>query len=117
MSDRRKIKAKTSYKEEGQKIKKYKKATIPKAIREQTWVQTFGEVYSHKCYVSWCENEISVFDYHVRYDVPESKGGKLDVKNLKPICARCNLSMSNNYTIKEWNKLSKKKNNWWCCFG
>ena len=42
MSGRRKIKAK-AYKEEGQKIKKYKKATIPKAIREQTWVQTFGE--------------------------------------------------------------------------
>ena len=117
MSGRRKIKGKKPTKKKAKKSKKYKKANIPKAIREQTWIQTFGEVYSHKCYVSWCENEISVFDYHVGHDVPESKGGKLDVKNLKPICARCNLSMSNKYTIKEWNKLSKKKNNWWCCFG
>jgi hypothetical protein len=31
----------------------------------------------------------------------------------RPICARCNLSMSNNYTIQEWNQLSqgKKKEN------
>ena len=72
MSGRRKIKAKKPTKKKAKKSRKYKKANIPKAIREQTWVQTFGEVYSHKCYVSWCENEISVFDYHVGHDVPES---------------------------------------------
>ena len=47
---------------------------------------------------------ISVFDFHVGHDQPESKGGTLDVNNLKPICARCNLSMSDKYTIEEWNK-------------
>lgn len=89
--------------------KPYRKTAIPKAIREQVWLQTFGKVYENKCYISWCENIISVFDYHVGHDQPESKGGTLDVNNLKPICARCNLSMSNNYTIEEWNKLSKQK--------
>ena len=88
------------------KPKKYKKETIPKAIREQCWTQSFGKVYEHSCYVHWCENIISVFDFHVGHDKPESKGGTLSVDNIKPICARCNLSMSDNYTIEEWNKLT-----------
>ena len=58
-----------------------------------------------------CENIINPFDYHVGHDQPESKGGTLDINNIKPICARCNLSMSDNYTIKEWNLLSDKKSN------
>ena len=86
--------------------KNNRKETIPKAVREQCWIQSFGKSFEHKCYVSWCENLINPFDFHVGHDVPESKGGTLDVHNLKPICARCNLSMSDNYTIQEWQKLS-----------
>ena len=44
---------------------------------------------------------INVFDYHVGHDTQNDEGGTLDIDNLKPICARCNLSMSNNYTIKD----------------
>lgn len=88
---------------------KYKKKTIPKAIREQCWVNIMGKTFENKCYISWCNNIINVFDFHVGHDKPESKGGTLDVNNLKPICARCNHSMSNNYTIEEWNKLSIDK--------
>ena len=95
---------------------KKKKATIPKAIREQVWITNFGEKFKHNCYISWCTNEINVFDYHVGHDKPESKGGKLALDNLKPICARCNLSMSDNYTIKEWNNLNRSKFKKWCCF-
>ena len=95
---------------------KYKKATIPKAIREQCWIQIFGETFKEKCYINWCKNDISVFDFHVGHDKPESEGGTLDVSNLKPICARCNLSMSNNYTIKQWNALNgPKKKSCFCC--
>ena len=35
--------------------KKYKKANIPKAVREQCWIATMGEKYKAKCYVSWCK--------------------------------------------------------------
>ena len=91
--------------------KKVKKQTIPKALREQLWIKNCGKEFEHKCYVSWCQNTITVFDFHVGHDKPESKGGTLDLKNLKPICSRCNSSMSNNYTIKEWVKLCKKKSN------
>ena len=95
----------TSPKEE----KPYHKATIPKAVREQVWLKTCGRVYEHKCYVHWCKNKMTVFDFHVGHDKPESKGGTLDIGNLEAICARCNLSMSDNYTIEEWTQLSGKK--------
>ena len=86
-------------------IRRVRKSNIPKAIREQVWLRSFGKVYEDPCYVHWCENIINVFDFHVGHDVPESKGGSLDINNLKPICARCNLSMGDKYTIEEWNKL------------
>ena len=98
--------------------KPYRKQNIPKAIREQCWVASFGKVFEHKCYVDWCENLINPFDYHVGHDQPESKGGTLDINNIKPICARCNLSMSDNYTIQEWIELSAPVKNKKCyrCF-
>ena len=94
----------------------YKKSSIPKAIREQCWIKNFGQAFEHSCYIHWCDNQINVFDFHVGHDKPESKGGTLSVDNLKPICARCNLSMSNNYTIQQWNQLNGKKQSKCFCF-
>ena len=65
------------------KKKMYKKKNIPKAIREQVWLQTFGKKYEKSCYIHWCKNMINVFDFHVGHDIPESKGGTLDIDNLK----------------------------------
>ena len=90
-------------------IKKTRKTNIPKAIREQVWLVNFGKIYEKTCYIHWCNNIIDVFDFHVGHDRPESKGGTLDINNLKPICSRCNLSMSDNYTIQEWQKLTPIK--------
>ena len=87
----------------------YNKSNIPKALREQVWLRYFGKNYSHKCYVRWCDNQINVFDFHVGHNVPESKGGPTTLENLRPICSRCNLSMSNNYSIDSWNKLGQKR--------
>lgn len=99
--------------------RKFMKKKIPKALREQCWITNFGKVFEHSCYIPWCKNQINVFDFHVGHDKPESKGGTLDIQNLKPICARCNLSMSDNYTIQEWINLSdnqsKKCNCWVVC--
>ena len=88
----------------------YKKVKIPKAVREQVWLREFGRVYDHSCHVRWCHNMISVFDFQVGHDQPESKGGTLDMDNLRPICARCNLSMSDTYTIQEWQELGQGPN-------
>ena len=85
------------------------KKKIPKAIREQVWLYYFGKFFQHKCYVHWCKNRINVFDFHVGHNIPESKGGKLTIKNLRPICSRCNLSMNSKYTITQWVKIGKPK--------
>ena len=88
------------------KTKKSKtKANIPKALREQVWLKNIGHKYEHKCLIDWCQNTISVFDFHVGHNVPESHGGKTDITNLRPICSRCNLSMGSQYSITDWIKI------------
>ena len=79
-----------------------RKAAIPKALREQVWTRFMGPVFSGKCKTVWCENTITVFDFQCGHNMPESKGGATTIDNLVPICTRCNLSMSDNYTFQEW---------------
>jgi hypothetical protein len=86
------------------------KETIPKRIRELVWTTNNGETFIHKCFVTWCNNNINVFNFQVGHDIPESKGGTIDIDNLKPICGNCNLSMGNRYTITEWCVLIKHDN-------
>ena len=96
------------------------KASIPKALREQVWLTYAGRVYERRCLVPWCQNIMNVFDFHVGHDVPESQGGATEIANLRPICARCNLSMGANFTVQEWSRLSRPVRPWYlrwlCCF-
>lgn len=85
-----------------------KKAKIPRALREQVWLISVGKFYEQKCIIDWCNNMMNVFDFHVGHNIPESKGGSTTIENLKPICSRCNSSMSNNYSIEEWSKMGKE---------
>jgi hypothetical protein len=94
-------------------VKAYKKETIPKAIREQTWIKYIGNKFKSKCTIKWCKNTINVFDFHVGHNIPEAKGGSLDISNLRPICARCNLSMSSKYSITEWQKIGSPTTTGW----
>lgn len=92
----------------------YRKAKIPKALAEQVWITAMGHRFEGKCRVSWCRNRITVFDYECGHNVPESKGGKTTLDNLVPICARCNRSMGDRYTIDEWSKkFAPPKRHWW----
>ena len=91
-----------------------KKQKIPLALREQVWIHSCGRHFESKCTVRWCKNKIDVFNFQVGHNIPESKGGQTILENLRPICSRCNQSMSNNYTIDEWNELGKTKS--FCCF-
>ena len=93
--------------------KRYKKAKIPKAVREQLWLRDVGKVFESKCMTSWCKNKMTLFDYQCGHNIPESKGGKTALENLVPICSRCNLSMSNNFTFEEWNSKHQSKKSWW----
>ena len=85
---------------------KKRKQKIPVAIREAIWIKHMGRVFEGKCPTQWCHNTITVFDFHSGHDIPESKGGPTTVENLIPLCARCNTSMSNDYTFHQWNMLS-----------
>ena len=97
----------------------YQKAHIPKALREQVWIQHYGTVFHNKCPTRWCQNRVNVFDFQVGHNVPESKGGSTTIDNLIPICGRCNLSMSNTYTFDEWSQtFGSRKRTWvqfFCC--
>ena len=72
-------------KKKAKKDDNYRKLTIPKAIREQCWIETMGRNFESKCYIPWCKNIINVFDFHVGHDIPESEGGTLDINNIKPM--------------------------------
>ena len=101
-------------KEKKEKDEKKNKKPIPKALREQVWITSFGKVFEHKCYVNWCSNVIDVFSFESGHNIPESKGGLTVLENLKPICSRCNKSMNDKYTIDEFNKLGTfQKIKWW----
>ncbi len=60
----------------------------------------------------YCGIDLLKKGIHLDHVIPESKGGNLNINNLQPICARCNLSMTNKFTITEWNKQSRKIS---CC--
>jgi 5-methylcytosine-specific restriction endonuclease McrA len=110
---------------------KKRKAKIPAAVQEAIWITKMGKVFEGKCLTTWCPNTITVFDFHAGHDIPESKGGSISPENLYPICARCNQSMGDRYTFKEWCAMSPTpiqnpmipkeipvvvpKKSWWCC--
>ena len=98
-----------SYSTKIKKSKKYKKQKIPKALKQQVWLNTYGKKFESKCYIVWCNNDINCFTFDCGHNIPESKGGKLEISNLKPLCRNCNLGMGNQYTIDEWNHKFKEK--------
>jgi 5-methylcytosine-specific restriction endonuclease McrA len=85
-----------------------KKVKIPKALREQVWLKYNGRKYDAKCFIKWCKNNITVYDYECSHNIPEIKSGPTTLENLRPCCSRCNKSMGSQYTIDEFNELGKK---------
>jgi 5-methylcytosine-specific restriction endonuclease McrA len=82
---------------------KHRKEAIPKALREQVWLQYGGPQFYKKCSVAWCTNQVSAFQFHVGHNIAEAKGGPTELSNLRVICASCNLSMGTK-SIDEWSK-------------
>ena len=79
-----------------------KKQIIPKSLRKEVWLKSFGKVYEHKCSIDWCTNIIDVFNFECGHNLPESKHGETNINNLVAICSLCNKSMGNKYTIDEF---------------
>lgn len=78
---------------------------IPRAVREQLWIERNGRVFEAKCGVVWCRNAVTVFDFEAGHDVPASRGGSNELQNLRVICGNCNRSMGNRYTLAEWDRV------------
>lgn len=70
-----------------------KKEKIPLTLKRLVWDKWIGEkIGKTKCLC--CKlSDISQMSFHCGHIVSEKNGGKLHVKNLKPICPSCNLSM------------------------
>ena len=70
-----------------------RKAHIPKALRIAVWKTHIGlEVGSTLCMI--CKtNSINQMDFHCGHVIPEAEGGSICLTNLRPVCAKCNLSM------------------------
>jgi hypothetical protein len=90
----------------------YVKKSIPKGLKEQVWIKHIGEKFNAKCTISWCTNTITPFNYHCAHIIAESKDGPTTLDNLVPTCSKCNLSMSNNYSVTEWCNLIHKHTRW-----
>lgn len=95
------------------KIHPYHKQKIPKALREQVWIQKVGRNFDAKCRTDWCKNRMNVFNFHCGHNIPESKGGATTLENLIPICSNCNLSMGSQHTFDEWCQIYKTSKKGW----
>jgi 5-methylcytosine-specific restriction endonuclease McrA len=84
--------------------KKYKKGSIPKAVKRSVWDKWVGkDIGTTKCLC--CKHqEIRQIEFHCGHILAEKNGGDTNVNNLMPICAQCNLSMGT-MNIKEFQKL------------
>ena len=70
-----------------------KKQAIPKVLKDNVWNKYIG-VEIGQTYCLCCKtNKITQSNFHCGHVISESKGGKMDCENLRPICSSCNLSM------------------------
>jgi hypothetical protein len=77
------------------KTKPQKKRKIPLAMRIKVWNKHIGEdIGKSKC-LCCKERDITQLNFDCGHIIAESKGGKMSINNLLPICRICNSSMSN----------------------
>lgn len=71
-----------------------KKKAIPRHVKTIVWNTWVGEDISKTKCLACGVTEIHVQHFHCGHVLAESKGGETNVKNLRPICGNCNLSMA-----------------------
>ena len=93
---------------------KYKKTPISLALKKLVWDEHIGlDIGRTKC-VCCKTSEIIQISFHAGHVIAESKGGKTDVSNLKPICQNCNCSMGS-INMDEFEKsfIGRKRRGWY----
>lgn len=77
------------------KRKPRKKKTIPKVLKNHVWNKYIGETIGKTECLCCKTNNIYQNNFEAGHVIPESKNGKTELDNLRPICKQCNLSMGN----------------------
>jgi hypothetical protein len=79
--------------------KSYNKESILSSakLREQIWTKASNKRFEMKCSVSWCENQITVFNFKLQNKMPND----YSVDNLIPVCNRCH-EYINKHGYKKW---------------
>jgi 5-methylcytosine-specific restriction endonuclease McrA len=70
-----------------------KKQPIPNHVKTLLWNHWVGCDKAETLCLCCKVTKISIRSFHAGHIIAESKGGDMTVKNLKPICGPCNLSM------------------------
>jgi 5-methylcytosine-specific restriction endonuclease McrA len=82
---------------------KRRKTAIPKSLKVVVWDNTFG-LHIGQTHCPVCNHHIiSQMDFHCGHIIPECEGGETKAYNLRPICAKCNLSMGRK-NLKDFHK-------------
>ena len=79
--------------EVSKKEKHPRKKPIPAALKRQVWDMWIGARAGEAQCLCCNSATIRQLEFHCGHIVPESKGGRTWAMNLRPICAKCNLSM------------------------
>ena len=76
-----------------------KKNKLPKIKKQEIWSKYIGlDIGKTKCLC--CNlNYFTQFEFHSGHIIPKSKGGDMNIENLRPICSLCNSSMSDKNMI------------------
>lgn len=75
-------------------ISTYIKRGIPKQIKNIVWDTYIGETIAQAPCHCCKKTQISIRDFHCGHVTAESKGGSLEISNLRPICRQCNNAMA-----------------------
>lgn len=69
-----------------------KKTKISEALKTSVWNKYVGQQIGSKECICCGTNTMSSRDFHCSHVIAEAKGGRTDLDNLRPTCAKCNLS-------------------------
>lgn len=75
------------------KVKITTKKSIPVTLKRKVWNKYIGEEIGKATCLCCKLSTITQLSFHCGHIIAESKGGKLKMDNLKPICQSCNSSM------------------------
>jgi len=99
---------------ERHKAGKYKRKSIPKAVKDKVWDEYMGvKNGTGPCHC--CQGTIDSKNFDCGHIVAAAEGGENIVENLRPLCSTCNKSMGkenmNSFIQLYFRKRKPKK---WC---